>query len=64
MRLLDAMAADGLRPGSLKVDGGMSQNDIAAFSRSETRFEPNLGASERDYQIFGWRDSLRRVRST
>jgi glycerol kinase len=26
--LLDAMAADGLRPGTLKVDGGMSQNDL------------------------------------
>jgi glycerol kinase len=26
--LLDAMAADGLRPATLKVDGGMSQNDF------------------------------------
>src|SRR6202023_1542006 len=26
--LLDAMAADGLRPESLKVDGGMAQNDL------------------------------------
>src|SRR5580704_1819676 len=26
--LLDAMAADGLRPETLKVDGGMSQNDL------------------------------------
>ncbi len=26
--LLDAMAADGLRPGILKVDGGMAQNDL------------------------------------
>ncbi|HEV7610452.1 MAG TPA: glycerol kinase GlpK [Steroidobacteraceae bacterium] len=104
--LLDAMAADGLRPESLKVDGGMSQNDlfmqrladlsgiqirrptnpestafgaaclaglgcgvyrsvqdIAALRRSETRFEATLSASERDVQISGWRDALRRVRS-
>ena len=26
--LLDAMAADGLRPSALKVDGGMSRNDL------------------------------------
>ena len=105
--LLDAMAADGLRPESLKVDGGMSQNsllmqrladvlgltvrrpanpestafgaaclaglgcglyrslqEIAALSRSETRFEPTLAAPEREIQIFGWRNALRRVRST
>src|SRR6202011_391751 len=105
--LLEAIAADGLRPGTLKVDGGMSQNnlfmqrladvlgmavrrpanpestafgaaclaglgcglyrsveDIAALSRSETRFEPALGSPERDLQISGWRDALRRVRST
>jgi glycerol kinase len=105
--LLDAMAADGLRPKTLKVDGGMSQNnlfmqrladilgmavrrptnpestafgaaclaglgcglyrsleDIAALSRSETRFEAALGAPERKIQISGWRDALRRVRST
>ena len=104
--LLDAMAADGLRPASLKVDGGMSQNDlfmqrladltameirrpanpestafgaaclaglgcgvyrsladIAALKRIETRFEPALSASERDIQISGWRNALRRVRS-
>jgi glycerol kinase len=104
--LLDAMAADGLRPESLKVDGGMSQNDlfmqrladlsgmqitrptnpestafgaaclaglgcgvyrslqdIAALRRSESRFEPALSASERNSQIAGWRDALRRVRS-
>ena len=105
--LLDAMAADGLRPESLKVDGGMAQNDlfmqrladllgmqirrptnpestafgaaclaglgcgmyrsvhdIAALSRSETRFKPTLSVPERDGQISGWRDALRRVRST
>jgi glycerol kinase len=105
--LLDAMAADGLRPETLKVDGGMSQNnlfmqrladvlgigirrptnpestafgaaclaglgcgmyrslqDIAALSRSETRFEPTLALPERETQIAGWRNALRRVRST
>jgi glycerol kinase len=105
--LLDAMAADGLRPGTLKVDGGMSQNnlflqrladvlgmgirrpansestafgaaclaglgcgmyrslqDIAALSRSETRFEPTLATPEREMQIAGWRRALQRVRST
>jgi glycerol kinase len=105
--LLDAMAADGMRPETLKVDGGMSLNnlfmqrladllgmairrptnsestafgaaclaglgcglyaslrEIAALSRSETRFEPALGAAERALQIAGWRDALRRVRST
>jgi glycerol kinase len=105
--LLDAMAADGLRPETLKVDGGMSQNnlflqrladvlgmgirrpansestafgaaclaglgcgmyrsvqDIAALSRSETRFEPTLATAEREAQIGGWRRALQRVRST
>jgi glycerol kinase len=105
--LLDAMAADGMRPETLKVDGGMSRNnlfmqrladvlgigirrpthpestafgaaclaglgcglygsvqDIAALSRTETRFEPALAASEREIQIAGWRAALRRVRST
>jgi glycerol kinase len=105
--LLDAMAADGLRPETLKVDGGMSQNnlflqrladvlgmgirrpansestafgaaclaglgcgmyrslqDIAALSRSETRFEPTLATPEREAQIAGWRSALQRVRST
>ena len=104
--LLDAMAADGLRPETLKVDGGMAQNDlfmqrladvlglavrrpanpestafgvaclaglgcglyrsvqeIAALSRSETRFEPTMNAADRDLQIAGWRNALRRVRS-
>ena len=104
--LLDAMAADGLRPETLKVDGGMSQNnllmqrladvlgmglrrpanaestafgaaclaglgcgvyrslqDIAALSRSETRFESTLSALQRQAQIAGWREALRRVRS-
>lgn len=105
--LLDAMAADGLRPETLKVDGGMSNNnlflqrladilgipirrpanaestafgaaclaglgsgvygcldDIAALSRSETRFEPTLDIPDRDSQIAGWRNALQRVRSS
>ena len=105
--LLDAMAADGLRPETLKVDGGMSQNnlfmqrladvlnmgirrptnpestafgaaclaglgcgiyrsvqDIAALKASETRFDPSLGAAEREAQIAGWRQALRRITST
>ncbi len=105
--LLDAMAADGLRPETLKVDGGMSQNDlfmqrladvlgvtirrpatpestafgaaclaglgcgvyaslqeIAGLRRTETRFEPASSAADREMQIAGWRDALRRVRST
>jgi glycerol kinase len=41
-----------------------SLQDIAALSRSETRFEPALGAPERESQIAGWRNALRRVRST
>jgi glycerol kinase len=41
-----------------------SLGDIAALRRSETRFEPALGAPEREMQITGWRDALRRVRST
>ena len=104
--LLDAMAADGLRPATLKVDGGMAQNnlfmqrladvlgigirrpansestafgaaclaglgcgmyrsvqEIAQLPRSETCFEPSLGAAERETQIAGWRDALERVRS-
>ena len=105
--LLDAMAADGQRPETLKVDGGMAQNnlfmqrladlsgmrirrpanaestafgaaclaglgcgvyrgvqDIAALGRSETCFEPDLGKPERQAQIDGWHDAVRRVRST
>jgi glycerol kinase len=104
--LLDAMAADGQRPETLKVDGGMAQNnlfmqrladlsgmrirrpansestalgaaclaglgcgvyrsvqDIAALGRSEVCFEPDLGKPERQAQIDGWRNAVRRVRS-
>jgi glycerol kinase len=105
--LLDAMAADGRRPETLKVDGGMAQNDflmqrladvlglavrrpanpestafgvaclaglgcglyrsvqeLASLSRSEKRFEPAMNTADRDLQIAGWRNALRRVRST
>jgi len=105
--LLDAMAADGQRPETLKVDGGMAQNnlfmqrladlsgmrirrpansestafgaaclaglgcgvyrsvqDVAALGRSEACFEPDSGAPERQAQIDGWRNAVRRVRST
>ncbi len=104
--LLEAMAADGLRPALLKVDGGMAQNglfmqrladilavpiqrpkitestafgaaclaglgcgmygslqDIAALAKPDARFEPTAGP-ERDSQISGWRQAVRRVRSS
>jgi glycerol kinase len=104
--LLDAMAGDGQRPETLKVDGGMAQNnlfmqrladlsgmrirrpansestafgaaclaglgcgvyrsvqDVAALGRSEACFEPDLGKPERQAQIDGWRNAVRRVRS-
>jgi glycerol kinase len=41
-----------------------SLEDVAALHRSETRFEPALDAAERQTQITGWRDALRRIRST
>ncbi len=104
--LLDAMAADGLRPALLKVDGGMAQNglfmqrladilavpiqrpkitestafgaaclaglgcgmygslqDIAALAKPDARFEPTAGP-ERESEINGWRQAVRRVRSS
>ena len=113
--LLEAMAADGLRPALLKVDGGMAQNnlfmqrladilgipiqrpkitestafgaaclaglgsgiygslqDIAALAQINARYEPRGGpptdgnptaSVQRDADISGWRDALRRVRS-
>ena len=103
--LLEAMAADGLRPALLKVDGGMAQNglfmqrladilgvpiqrpkitestafgaaclaglgcgmygslqDIAALAKPDARFEPTAGL-ERESEINGWRQAVRRVRS-
>jgi glycerol kinase len=41
-----------------------SVRDIAALSRSDTRFEPALNGAERAIEITGWRNALRRVRST
>ncbi len=104
--LLEAMAADGMRPTMLKVDGGMAQNrlfmqrladilgvpiqrpkitestafgaaclaglgsgmygsleDIAALAAADARFEPKTGAA-REAEISGWRDAVRRVRSS
>ena len=104
--LLEAMAADGLRPALLKVDGGMAQNglfmqrladilavpiqrpkitestafgaaclaglgcgmygslqDIAALAKPDARFEPTAGP-ERESEINGWRQAVRRVRSS
>jgi len=37
--------------------------EIAALRRTETRFEPASSAPDREIQIAGWRDALRRVRS-
>jgi glycerol kinase len=102
--LLEAMAADGLRPAMLKVDGGMAQNrlfmqrladilavpiqrpkitestafgaaclaglgcglyrtlqDIAGLAKPDARYEPTPGA-DREAQINGWRQAVRRVR--
>jgi glycerol kinase len=104
--LIEAMAADGLRPPVLKVDGGMAQNglllqrladillvpiykpqvtestafgaaclaglgcgifgslrDIAALAKPAARYEPKPSA-DRDAGIAGWRNALRRVRSS
>jgi glycerol kinase len=104
--LMEAMAADGQRPGMLKVDGGMAQNslfmqrladildrdilkpritestafgaaclaglgsgayrslaDIAALAVTDARFSPALDPRERELEIDGWRQALRRVRS-
>jgi glycerol kinase len=40
-----------------------SLQEIAALDRSETRFEPASSAADRETEIAGWRDALRRVRS-
>jgi glycerol kinase len=104
--LLEAMAADGLRPATLKVDGGMAMNalfmqrladvlgvpiqrpkisestafgaaclaglgcgiyrsldDIAQLAKTDARCEPRAYA-EREAEIAGWRQALRRVRNS
>jgi glycerol kinase len=105
--LLDAMAADGLKPALLKVDGGMAHNalflqrladildlpilrpklaestafgaaclaalgcgihdslrDVAKIWQTELRCEPGLESSVRRRQIDGWRDAIKRVRTS
>ena len=105
--LLDAMAADGLNPAVLKVDGGMAQNelflqrladildlpilrpklaestafgaaclaaighgvfgslrDVANIWQAELRCEPGLERAVRQQQIDGWRDAVRRARTS
>jgi len=105
--LLDAMAADGLNPAVLKVDGGMAQNelflqrladildlpilrpklaestafgaaclaaighgvygslrDVANIWQAELRCEPGLECAVRQQQIDGWRDAVRRARTS
>ena len=105
--LLDAMAADGVRPATLKVDGGMAQNtfflqrladvlgltilrpkmaestafgaaclaglgrgvyrslnDVVSLWKPEMKCEPQIDVRLRDREIAGWRDAVRRARST
>jgi glycerol kinase len=105
--LLDAMAADGLTPTSLKIDGGMAQNalfaqrladilglpilrpkmaqstafgaaclaamgcgvfrslqEIVALWKAEVRCEPTLDLATRQAQIAGWRDAVKRTRTS
>ena len=38
-----------------------SLSDIAALARADARFEPRLAAPQRDLEITGWRNALRRV---
>jgi glycerol kinase len=50
----------------LAIDQGTSSTrtiGFSALSRFETRFESTLAAPERESQIAGWRNALRRVRS-
>jgi glycerol kinase len=104
--LLDAMAADGLKPALLKVDGGMAGNklflgrladvldlsilrpklaestafgaaclaaighgmfrgltDVAALWQAEMKYDPDLESAERERQIAGWRDAVKRART-
>ncbi|HET9391128.1 MAG TPA: glycerol kinase GlpK [Steroidobacteraceae bacterium] len=105
--LVDAMAADGVTPASLKVDGGMAGNafflqrladilalpilrprmaestafgaaclaglglgvygsvaEIASLWEADVRCEPRLDAPTREREMSGWREALRRVRTT
>ncbi len=105
--LLDAMAADGIRPATLKVDGGMAQNglflqrladisnvpilrprmaestafgaaclaglasgvyssvdELARLWKSDARCEPRLDSATRERQLAGWREAVRRARTS
>ena len=105
--LLDAMAADKIRPAALKVDGGMAQNglflqrladilnvpilrptmaestafgaaclaglgcglytsldEIARLWKAEVRCEPRLDAATRERELAGWREAVKRARSS
>jgi glycerol kinase len=105
--LLDAMAADGLTPSSLKVDGGMAQNglflqrladildipilrpqmaestafgaaclaaighglfrslqEVTSLWHAQVRCVPALQAATRAHQIAGWREAVKRARTS
>jgi glycerol kinase len=105
--LLDAMAADGIRPATLKVDGGMAQNglflqrladisnvpilrpqmaestafgaaclaglasgvyssldELARLWKSEARCEPRLDSATRERELAGWREAVKRARTS
>jgi glycerol kinase len=105
--LLDAMAADQIRPPALKVDGGMAQNglflqrladildlpilrpkmaestafgaaclaglgsgtyaslsEVAGLWQPDARHDPHLDSETRDRQLAGWREAVKRVRTT
>jgi glycerol kinase len=105
--LLDAMAADGIRPATLKVDGGMAQNglflqrladildlpilrpamaestafgaaclaglgsgtyssldEITRLWKSDARCEPQMDPGTREREIAGWREAVKRVRTS
>jgi glycerol kinase len=105
--LLDAMAADQIRPPALKVDGGMAQNglflqrladildlpilrpkmaestafgaaclaglgsgtyaslsEVVGLWQPDVRHEPHLDSETRDRQLAGWREAVKRVRTT
>jgi len=104
---LDAMAADGIRPATLKVDGGMAQNglflqrladildlpilrpamaestafgaaclaglgsgtyssldEITRLWKSDARCEPQMDPGTREREIAGWREAVKRVRTS
>lgn len=105
--LLDAMAADGIRPEILKVDGGMAQNglflqrmadildlpilrpamaestvfgaaclaglgcgiyaalhELRQLWKPDVRCEPLLDSARRERELQGWREAVKKVRTT